>query len=150
MLRFRLVFSRRTSCVLDIAHIGKYTNLRLLCHAPLLTSQECAYTLRYAEYTNRDGKLPWSLRQMTTYHRYKKDDTAPYSTWILVGASARAEFLLDLYCRNINKPMTDMNPFEIHVMFLDIAVASWRPYLVDIGNEITTQVGWHQRIFACI
>ncbi|KAF2872633.1 hypothetical protein BDV95DRAFT_391903 [Massariosphaeria phaeospora] len=101
---------------------------------------ECAYILRYIEFTNRGGgKRPWSLRQFAVYHRYKpynpKSRTA-CSTWILVGASQRTEVHLDRYNRSI-EDLPDVNPFELHGIFLDTAIASWRPYLVDLTQLVT-------------
>ena len=90
---------------------------------------ECAYILRYVENTNRGGrKNPWSLRQYGIYHRFKPGGSR-CSTWILVGASQRTEGRLDQYTRSVDDVIA-ANPFELHVMFLDTVIASWRPYLV--------------------
>ena len=102
--------------------------------------------LRYAEFTNRPRKEPWSLRQMAVYNRFKPTcveasiSTPPRSTWILVGASGRAEELLDLYSRHMTAPVSRFNPFELHAMMLDISIASWRAYLIDLGNSVSSQV----------
>jgi hypothetical protein len=61
------------------------------------------------------------------------------STWILAGASQRTEVRLDRYTRSIDD-LPGSNPFELHVIFLDTAVASWRPYLVDLTKQVTHQV----------
>ncbi|KAF2692086.1 hypothetical protein K458DRAFT_9680 [Lentithecium fluviatile CBS 122367] len=100
---------------------------------------ECSYILRYIEFTNRSrGKRPWSLRQFAVYHRYKPKSKCGCSTWILVGASQRTEVRLDRYTRSIDDLMGS-NPFELHVIFLDTAIASWRPYLVDLTKLVTYQ-----------
>ncbi|KAF1940154.1 hypothetical protein EJ02DRAFT_406954 [Clathrospora elynae] len=100
---------------------------------------ECSYILRYVEFTNRPGgKKPWSLRQFATYHRYKSSQWSPCSTWILVGASQRTELRLDQYTRSI-KDLIQANPFELHVIFLDTAIASWRPYLVYLTQLVNYQ-----------
>jgi hypothetical protein len=105
-----------------------------------LNLSECSYILRYVEFTNRPGrKDPWSLRQFAIYHRLKPNSQHRCSTWILVGASQRTEIRLDLYTRSIDD-LTGANPFELHVIFLDTAIASWRPYLVDLSRKVTNQV----------
>jgi hypothetical protein len=101
---------------------------------------ECSYILRYVEFTNRPGrKDPWSLRQFAIYHRFKPKPQHRCSTWILVGASHRTEVRLDRYTRSVDD-LTGCNPFELHVIFLDTAIASWRPYLVDLTQKVTYQV----------
>ncbi|KAF2441712.1 hypothetical protein P171DRAFT_446551 [Karstenula rhodostoma CBS 690.94] len=100
---------------------------------------ECSYILRYIELTNRTGdKFPWSLRQFAVYHRYKPKSGRACSTWILVGASQRTETRLDDYTRTI-QDLSASNPFELHVMFVDTAIASWRPYLVHLTKLVTHQ-----------
>jgi len=102
---------------------------------------ECSYILRYVEFTNRPGgKNPWSLRQFAIYHRYKPSQRSRCSTWIIVGASQRTEVRLDRYTRSI-EDLIEANPFELHVIFLDTALASWRPYLVHLGQLVDYQVG---------
>ncbi|KAF2184449.1 hypothetical protein K469DRAFT_709209 [Zopfia rhizophila CBS 207.26] len=100
---------------------------------------ECSYILRYIEFTDRKArKQPWSLRQFAVYHRYKPKRQNWCSTWILVGASQRTEVRLDQYTRSIDD-LVGSNPFEIHIIFLDTAIASWRPYLVDLTRQVTEQ-----------
>lgn len=55
-----------------------------------------------------------------------------------MGASQRTEVRLDRYTRSIDD-LTGSNPFELHVIFLDTAIASWRPYLVDLTKLVTHQ-----------
>ncbi|KAF2797930.1 hypothetical protein K505DRAFT_126262 [Melanomma pulvis-pyrius CBS 109.77] len=114
---------------------------RPLCNSNSNSYQgfECSYILRYVEFTNRSGgKDPWSLRQFAIYHRFKPKSDHRCSTWILVGASQRTEVRLDHYTRSIDD-LTGTNPFELHVIFLDTAIASWRPYLVDLTQKVTHQ-----------
>ena len=107
---------------------------------PLITV-ECSYILRYVEFTNRGGgRNAWSLRQFAVYHRHKVNFDSPCSTWILVGASQRTELRLDRYTRSIDD-LIRSNPFELHVIFLDTAIDSWRPYLENLTQQVTFQVG---------
>ncbi|KAL5378689.1 hypothetical protein DPSP01_008915 [Paraphaeosphaeria sporulosa] len=100
---------------------------------------ECSYILRYIEFTNRTGvKFPWSLRQFAVYHRYKPKSGRACSTWILVGASQRTETRIDDYTRSIDD-LNASNPFELHVTFVDTAIASWRPYLVSLTKLVAHQ-----------
>ncbi|KAK3680894.1 hypothetical protein B0T22DRAFT_524276 [Podospora appendiculata] len=45
---------------------------------------ECAYTLRYAEFTNRPDNEPWSVRQLTIYQKHVRRVQTVDSQWILV------------------------------------------------------------------
>jgi hypothetical protein len=108
-------------------------------HSVLLTCIECSYILRYIEFTNRPGgKFPWSLRQFAVYHRYKPKSGRACSTWILVGTSQRTEKALDDYTRSI-EDLSASNPFELHLIFIDTAIASWRPYLVHLTKLVEHQ-----------
>jgi hypothetical protein len=89
---------------------------------------ECAYGVRYVEFTNRDEESPWSLRQFAVYHKYVPKASARCSTWVLVGATQRTEKSLDQYQKE-NAQLQKAHPFELHIIFLDVAIASWRPYL---------------------
>jgi hypothetical protein len=116
-------------------------------HYTSLTFKECSYILRYIEFTNRLGvKFPWSLRQFAVYHRYKPKSGRACSTWIVVGASQRTEKALDDYTRSI-EDLSASNPFELHLIFIDTAIASWRPYLVYLTKLVEHQA---RRLPLCI
>ena len=74
---------------------------------------------------------------MVVYHKYKADSHS--STWVLVAASASAKLDLDKYLKGCTD-VTTLNPFEIHVILVDTALANWRPRIVDLTEEITHQV----------
>ncbi|KAI9740341.1 MAG: hypothetical protein M1834_004920 [Cirrosporium novae-zelandiae] len=97
---------------------------------------ECAYVLRFVEFTNRPGKEPWDLQQTVIYNRYKPPGKNACSTWILVDASKQVRAVLDRYTRQFITPALS-NPFEIHLLFLDMALTNWRPYMVDLTKRIT-------------
>lgn len=99
---------------------------------------ECAYILRYVEHTNRPGKIPWSLRQFAIYHRFKPAQQSRCSTWIIVGASERTKVRLDQYTRSV-KDLRTANPFELHVIFLDTVITSWRPYISYLTELVSKQ-----------
>lgn len=106
----------------------------------MLIGLECAYILRYVEKTDRPGgKRPWSLRQFAVYHRFKPALKGRCSTWILVGASARTEKRLDQYTRSVGD-LIETNPLELHVIFLDTVITSWRPYLSYLTQLVSEQV----------
>ncbi len=98
---------------------------------------ELAYGLRYAELNNRDPNRPWSIRQTAIYHKFKASSMA--STWVLIAASRRAELSIDRYIKSC-VDMAALNPFEIHLIVLDTALANWRPYIVSLTERITQQV----------
>jgi hypothetical protein len=118
----------------------RYVDCLALLLVIKLNLGECAYILKYMEFTNRgSGKEPWSFRQTAVYHRYKPPKYKNCSTWILVGASSRAEVRLDRYTRSIPN-IQDANPFEIHLIFVDTVLTSWRPYIADLTKDIQQQV----------
>lgn len=96
-----------------------------------------AYGLRYAELNNRRVQNPWSLRQTVVYHKYKANDES--SSWVMIAASKRTETSLDRYIESC-EDIAQLNPFEIHLIVLDTALANWRPYIVDLTERITQQV----------
>lgn len=104
------------------------------------------YILRYIEYTNRPKSPPWSLRQYVVYNRYVPDCNDWCSTWILLGKSKRAEQCVDEYANN-NKDLKIASPFELHVLFIDVALASWRPYIVDLNTDVKEFVNDSQWMF---
>ncbi|KAI8934246.1 hypothetical protein NX059_008991 [Plenodomus lindquistii] len=96
---------------------------------------ETAYIIRFMEFTNRTVARPWSLRQFAVYHRSIPDIPEYRSTWILVGSSRRTEDCVGKHAESLNNsPHT--NPFELHIMFLDIVIASWRPYLQHLLERV--------------
>jgi hypothetical protein len=92
--------------------------------------------LRYVELNNRDENAPWSVRQTAIYQKYRNPGA---STWAFVAISQRAEERLDMYLRTAGS-MDDLNPFEIHLLLLDTAMANWRPYMVYLTAETNKQV----------
>ncbi|KAF2635941.1 hypothetical protein P280DRAFT_167845 [Massarina eburnea CBS 473.64] len=116
----------------------KYRPLREL-QANNYQGYECSYLIRYVEYTNRPGgRCPYSLRQFAVYHRYKPRPSTGCSTWIIVGSSGRTEKRLDEFTHSIDDLMAS-NPFELHVIFLSTAIASWKPYIGDLKKIVTRQ-----------
>lgn len=91
--------------------------------------------LRYIELTKRPGKYPWSLRHYTVYHKAVLDPDEWCSSWILVGASQRTERCIDDYADRADDIKT-AHPFELHMLFLDTAISSWRPYLFDLSEDV--------------
>ena len=98
---------------------------------------ECAYGLRYAELTKRDGSNPWSIRQTAICHKYTAVDES--SIWTMIAASETTRSSLDLYVRSCTD-LASLNPFEIHVLVLDSALANWRLYIIALTERITHQV----------
>jgi hypothetical protein len=98
---------------------------------------ECAYGLRFVEFTNREGKDPWSPRQTVVYHRLKPNPGS--STWILVTPSEAALLRLGRYVKSC-QDLSLRNPFELHLLLLDTALANWRPYMVSLTESVNNQV----------
>jgi hypothetical protein len=73
------------------------------------------------------------------YHKYKPDPSTYASTWVLVGQTQRTEVVLDRYLEG-NEAVKEAHPFELHVIFLDIAIASWREYLAFLFEKETILV----------
>jgi hypothetical protein len=102
-----------------------------------LTRTDCAYGLRYVELNNRVGHKSWSNRQTAIYHKYRARSRT--STWVMISPSRRTEIALDRYVRSCSD-LPSLNPFKTHVILLDIAVAKWRPYIIDLTGTIMQQV----------
>jgi len=58
---------------------------------------------------------------------------------MLFGSSQRTESCIKQYSAG-GKDMNSGNPFELHVLFLDTAIASWRPYLIEFHDAIADLV----------
>ncbi|MCJ1402112.1 hypothetical protein MMC11_005331 [Xylographa trunciseda] len=100
------------------------------------TGFECAYGLRYVELNSRKGTTePWSVRQTVVYHKYIMAQQS--STWVLIAASSTTELRIDRYVKSFDK-LANLNPFEIHLIILDTALANWRPYIIFLTEKITT------------
>ncbi|KAL9136704.1 MAG: hypothetical protein Q9175_002081 [Cornicularia normoerica] len=56
----------------------------------------------------------------------------------MIAASKRTETSLDRYLKSC-KDIAQLNPFEIHLIVLDTALANWRPYIVGLTERITQQ-----------
>ena len=98
---------------------------------------ECAYALRYVELNHRTPNNPWSIRQCAVYNKYKADKQS--SSWVLISASSNALRNLDRYIKGA-KNIYSLNPFEIHLILLDSALANWRLYMINITENISKQV----------
>lgn len=59
-----------------------------------------------------------------------------------MGSSQRTEGRVDQYTRSVDN-IVDANPFELHVIFLDTVISSWRPYLVYKAKQVTDLVCGH-------
>ena len=97
---------------------------------------ECAYGLRYVELNHRSTARPWSMRQMAVYQGHKSMEKS--SIWILLSASQRTETCIDRYIKSAEN-LHELNPFEIHVLILEIALTNWRPYIMHLTKEISQQ-----------
>ncbi|KAH7094612.1 hypothetical protein FB567DRAFT_600226 [Paraphoma chrysanthemicola] len=96
---------------------------------------ECVYMMRFIEFTNRPKRPPWSLRQYAVYHKWNTSTTAPRFTWMLFGASQRTEPCINTYLEEVHDTK-QAHPFELHVIFLDTAISSWRPYLIYLHDKV--------------
>ena len=103
----------------------------------LLINIECAYALRYVELNQRGTDVPWSVRQTAVYHKHKVDQSS--STWVIISISERAERCLDRYIKTSQHLIAE-NPFDVHLILVDIALANWRPYIVNLTERIMKQV----------
>lgn len=91
------------------------------------------------EFTNRNSTTPWSLRQFAIYHKYTPVEDNPGSTWILLGMWQRARDVLKSNAAD-GKDTTKMHPFELHLSFIDVAVSSWREYLMHLESQVEKTV----------
>ena len=119
--------------------------LRFRPQAPAETSSEvgwtlnfeCAYCLRYVDLNHRNPERPWSIRQMAVYQKYRHVKRS--STWILVSASPKTEICIDEYIKSVAN-LQDVDPFELHVLVLEVAFSTWRPYVVYLAQRISQRI----------
>lgn len=97
---------------------------------------ECAYGFRYVELNNRDRRKPWSVRQTAMYHKYQVKEGS--STWVIISASKAAKLGVERYIKDSQIP-TALNPFDIHLILLDTALAKWRPYILYLTEQVKIQ-----------
>lgn len=57
----------------------------------------------------------------------------------MIAASERTQVSLDRYAASCTD-VVSLNPFEIHVLVLDSALANWRSYLIVLTEQVTHQV----------
>ena len=100
-------------------------------------SFECTYCLRYVDLNHRNTARPWSIRQMAVYQKY--GHVKKTSTWILVSASQKTETCIDRYIKNVAN-LQDVDPFELHVLFLEVAFSTWRPYAVYLAQRVSHKI----------
>ena len=98
---------------------------------------ECAYEIRYIEPNVHYINKPWRLRQTAVYHRFRLDERS--STWVVVSASSNTESSIDRYIKSEGDLMV-LCPFEMHLLIVENALSSWRPYIVHLTEEINEQV----------
>lgn len=100
---------------------------------------ECAYGLRYVELNKYGGdKEPWSVRQTAFYQKYDHGK----QTWILISPSKDVESKLEQYIHQMSSFMDQKprrNPFELHIVFISIAMANWRWYIKSLVERATEQ-----------
>ncbi len=114
------------------------TELRTRCSVGFGTGiHHTMYGLRYAELNKRGGNRPWSIRQTAIYHQYTAVDKS--SSWVMIAPSERIQSSLDLYVGSCTD-LAALNPFEIHVLIVDSALANWRSYIIALTEQITHQV----------
>ena len=134
-LRFRRLVAARNDEQTDYLGFGIASASVSLSEADQCV--DCAYGLRYVELKQRKNDNPWSVRQTAIYHKYRSKYKS--STWIMISASEKTELCLDRYVRSCTD-LAGLNPFEIHLIILDTALANWRPYIVDLTERIMEQV----------
>jgi hypothetical protein len=108
---------------------------------------ECAYIIRYIEFTNRPEKSPWSLRQFAVYHKFIHSESTRCSTWLLIGASQRTESSFNEYVEHVSD-VNRAHPFELHVIFLNTAISSWRAYLIYLLEQVAQVVSTSCQAFS--
>jgi Mg2+ and Co2+ transporter CorA len=116
---------------------------------PLLSSQtcddgshECMYGIRFADRNGRGGSdepsSQWSLRQSAIVCRFCPSDEG--ATWLFITASQIMQQRLNAYVAE-NQELNDSDPFKLHILVIDTAISSWRPYLIDLAAETDDHYG---------
>lgn len=79
----------------------------------------------------------WVIRQFAVYHKFVAYGPSQCSTWLIAGVSYGLENHVQSY--SSYNPY-EVNPFELHVTFLNAAIASWREYLSYLFKQVQKMV----------
>jgi hypothetical protein len=97
---------------------------------------ECMYGLRFIDLNGRGNPHQptsrWSLRQTAVYSRPRPSGNE--GIWIFVTPSSLTKHRLKELFNNQPRG-SPSNPFTVHLLLLETAIANWRPYLVDLAAE---------------
>ena len=111
---------------------------RLHCRtSTILTPSECAYILRYVELNHRQENNPWSVRQSLIYHQHREENNV--STWLFISASQTVRTQVNQFLKTTSQG-GGQDPFAVHLLILNVMLATWRRYLVYIAGEVRQQV----------
>lgn len=101
---------------------------------------ELMYGLRFVERNNRgDPRRVYSLRQMAVCHKEEPD--CKLTTMVFV--SPPTSIVQSISDQLGNQETAASNkPFDVHLLFFNFAVSSWRPYLVHLAQELHQHVGF--------
>lgn len=72
--------------------------------------------------------------QFAIYNNYNPVGVGCSASFFM-GIPQRTESILDQYAGNV-KDVHGAHPFELHLIFLDTAIASWRPYLIYLAERM--------------
>jgi hypothetical protein len=100
---------------------------------------ECAYGLRYVtlNHTRDRSKESWSIRQFAVYQKFSSVKGS--IVWIFIAIPKEMEPCIDSYLSKCSSAAAE-NPFAMHLILIENALAGWRWYLVDLNQRVQTQV----------
>ena len=93
------------------------------------------YIVRFVELNHRNESNPWSTRQSLIYHQFG----AKVSRWLLVAPSIAIRTQVGQYAE-VPKNGSESDPFALHLLIVNIVVATWRRYLIYLAEEVQKQV----------
>jgi hypothetical protein len=99
---------------------------------------ECAYGLRYVSpnCTQDPHKEKWSVRQFSVYQKFSS--VSGTVVWIFIAAPKEIEPRIDSYIKKCSLAAVE-NPFAMHLILIETALAGWRWYLIDLNKRVQTQ-----------
>jgi len=104
--------------------------------ASILQKFECMYGFRYAANngsSDPERRDPWSMRQTAVYQSYWP--TRKRTIWVIIGASASVELLVDRYLA-VSHQIALPYQFTLHAVMIEVSLAEWRWYLRDLTERV--------------
>jgi len=94
------------------------------------------YVVRFVELNRRKESSPWSIRQSLVYYQSGLSSKCP--RWLFIAPSHAIRTQISQYAE-VPKNDSESNSFVLHLLIVNIVVATWRRYLIYLAEEVQKQ-----------